>query len=594
MRRRLVHSVICLGLVAALAPAASAQTGGGKTLRISLNGDENNLTPFTVSFGATPYTHDLLSLVYDSLFWSQVSTDPEPWLAERATPANDFKEWTITLRPNVTWHDGRPLTAEDVKFSFEYYGKFPGASGRYAHHVSDSPKLQSATVLDPQTVRLQYFEPTPTFKTMPGADLPIIPKHIWENVTEPARFTADLPVGSGPYKVVEMVRDQRYRLEANATYFKGKPTIDRLELPIVKDPAAAFAALRSGELDSVARNVPPELVDQFKSGGVQVAEGTKFESLQMYFNTLKAPLTDAKLRKAISLAIDTKPLVDTVLLGRGRPGVDTFIDPNSPWAAPNGRHETDPAKAERMLDEAGYRTKDPDGVRKSPDGKRLEFSVLVSSFEPTDLRAVQLAAQQVARIGVKLNPEALDPATLRTRRTGPPGQPPPYDAYMSTLESHGHVDPDSLYYFFHSPGPRGFGASISGYTNPAYDKIVEEATTKDVAARKPLLNEAQRILAEDAPVVVFYYPDGNYAYRPSAYNAWLSDKGHGIFTKRSFLPAYAKENGVGQAAGQASSTSDEGSGSGGAIFAVIAAVVVVGGGALMLSRRRRAAADADD
>ena len=593
--RRLVRLFVCLGLVATLAPAASAQTPGGKTLRVSLNGDENNMTPFTVSFGATPYTHDLILLVYDSLFWSQVSTDPEPWLAERAVSANDFKEWTITLRPNVTWHDGRPLTAEDVKFSFDYYAKFPGASGRYAHHVSDSPKLQSATVLDPRNIRLQYFEPTPTFKTMPGADLPIIPKHIWENVTEPARFTADLPVGSGPYKVVEMLRDQRYRLEANANYFKGKPTIDRLELPIVKDPSAAFAALRTGELDSVARNVPPELVSQFQSGGVQVAKGTKFESLQMYFNALKAPLNDAKLRKAISLAIDTKPLVDTVLLGHGRPGLDTFIHPDSPWAMPNGRHETDPAKAERMLDDAGYRTKDADGVRKTPDGKRLEFSVLVSSFEPTDLRAVQLAAQQVARIGVKLNPEALDPATLRTRRTGPPGQPPPYDAYMSTLESHGHVDPDALYYFFHSPGPKGFGASISGYTNPAYDKIVEEATTKDVAARKPLLNEAQRILAEDAPVVVFYYPDGDYAFRPSAYNQWLSDKGHGIFTKRSFLPEYAKENGNGQAAGGATSSSDDGggSGSGGVVLAVIAAIVIAGGG-FMISRRRRASIDADD
>ncbi len=76
MRRRLVHAVLCLGLVATLAPAASAQTGAGKTLRVSLNGDENNMTPFTVSFGATPYTHDLILLVYDSLFWSQVKHRP--------------------------------------------------------------------------------------------------------------------------------------------------------------------------------------------------------------------------------------------------------------------------------------------------------------------------------------------------------------------------------------------------------------------------------------------------------------------------------------------------------------------------------------
>ena len=598
VRRQLLRVLLCVGLAATLAPSASAQTGGSpKTLRVSLNGDENNMTPFTVSFGATPYTHDLISLVYDSLFWSQVKTDPEPWLAESATSTSDFREWTVTLRPNVTWHDGRPLTADDVKFSFDYYNRFPGASGRYAHHVSDTPKLESATVIDTRTVKFLYGEPTPTFKIMPGADLPIIPRHKWENVTEPAKNTAELPVGSGPYRVVEMVRDQRYRLEANPTYFKGKPTIDRLELPIVKDPAAAFAALRTGELDSVARNVPPELMNQFQNGGgVRIADGTKFESLQMYFNARKAPLTDPKLRKAIALAIDTKPLVDTVLLGNGRPGLDTFIHPDSPWALPGARHEHDPARAQRMLDEAGYTAKDPDGIRKTPDGRRLEFAVLVSSFEPTDLRAVQLAAQQVAPIGVKLNPEALDPATLRQRRTGPPGQPPPYDAYMSTLESHGHVDPDALYYFFHSPGPRGFGASITGYTNPRYDQIVEQATTMGVAERKPLLYEAQRILAEEAPVVVFYYPDGDYAYRPAAYEGWVSDQGHGIFTKRSFLPEYvarAEQSREAAAGSQGASDDDDGSGSGGVVLGVVAAAVVLGAGALLLSRRRRAATDDD-
>jgi peptide/nickel transport system substrate-binding protein len=204
---------------------------------------------------------------------------------------------------------------------------------------------------------------------------------------------------------------------------------------------------------------------------------------------------------------------------------------------------------------------------------------------------VQLAAQQVARAGVKLNPEALDPATLRQRRSGPPGEPPPYDAYMATLESHGHVDPDALYYFFHSPGPKGFGAAISGYSNPRYDQLVEEATTKGVEERKPLLHEAQRILAEEAPVVVFYYPDGDYAYRPAAYSGWVSDPGHGIFTKRSFLPEYVEESSV---ARTGASTADDDGGNSGLLVGLVAAAVLLVGGALLMSRRRRATADADD
>ena len=113
------------------------------------------------------------------------------------------------------------------------------------------------------------------------------------------------PIGTGPYKLVEIVPNEQYRFEANADYFKGKPTVDEIVMPIVPDPAAAFAALRTGQVDFVARNVPPELIDQFSGlPDLKVVEGTKLESTQLYFNARKAPLTDPKLRKAISLAID--------------------------------------------------------------------------------------------------------------------------------------------------------------------------------------------------------------------------------------------------------------------------------------------------
>ncbi len=381
-----------------------------KTVRVALSGFENNLTPFTLTFGRTPNTHDLVMLVYDSLFWSQVKEDPEPWLAESATASEDRKVWTVTLREGLTWHDGKPLTAEDVKFTFDYYGKFSGASGRYAHHVYDVPPFDRAEVVDPRTVRLYYKAPAPQFKILPGGDLPILPKHVWENVTEPSKATDKLPVGSGPFKVVEIVPDQRYRLQANASYFKGKPTVDELNLRIVRDPAAAFTALRSGEVDMVTRNVPPELADQFSGNNdLKVVEGTKFESTQLLFNARKAPLNDPKLRKAIALGIDAQSLVDTVLLGKGAPRRDGFIHPDSPWALPDGKYEYDPERAQKLLDDAGYSAKDVDGVRKTPDSKRLEFSVLVSSFEPQSIRAVQLVSQQAGKLGVKLNAELLTP-----------------------------------------------------------------------------------------------------------------------------------------------------------------------------------------
>ena len=599
-----------LGLVVSSLAVVSPASGQGppRTVRVAIKGNENNITPFTVGFGANPATNDIQHLVYDSLFWSQAKADPEPWLAEKAESAEGGKVWTVTLREGITWQDGRPFTPDDVAFSYDYYKKQEGASGRYAHHVSDVPAYDRAEVIDGRTIKLFFSAPAPQFKIMPGADLPIIARHIFENVADPAKATTNLPTGTGPFKLVQIVPDQRYMLEANPNYFKGKPRIDRLEMVIIKDPGSSFTALRTGDVDMVERNVPGELVDQLKgTNGIGVVEGTRFESIQMSFNARKKPLDDPKLRKAMSMGMNLDEIVKTVLLGRARPGRDTYLHPDSPWAKKDAGHQFDPAGAAKMLDDAAYTAKDPDGVRKTPDGKRLEFSILVSSFEPLELRAMQLIAAQMQAIGVKYNVESLDPATLRSRRNPPQGSPPgtipPYDAYVGNIESHAHVDPDALYYFFHSPPKpgekvKGFGAGVTGYGNPEYDRLVEQATTAEANDRRRLLGEAQDILARDLPQQVLWYPDGIWAYRQAAYDGWVNDRGQGIFTKRAFLTGYedialnrAGANGDGGTTG-GQTVGDEDAGNsatpfiiGGAVLAGLAAFAILG------ARRRKAAED---
>ncbi len=567
-------------LFAGVAPAASAQapalTPSPTRITVAIKAYENNLTPFTLTMLSLPDVHDTVNLIYDTLFWSQVKEHPEPWLAERAEASPDQKVWTVKLRPGVTWHDGQPLTAEDVKFTFEYMKQIP--NGRYTHHVWESPVFQSAEALDPLTVRLTFAEPAPTFMILPGADLPIVPKHIWEKIApkDAVKATDMLPIGSGPYKVTEIVPDQRYKLEANTAYFKGKPTVDVIDLPIVKDPSAAFAALQTGQVDSVTRTVPPELYDQLShTAGISVLKGTRMESVHIHFNILKAPLSDAKLRKAISLGTDLNGLVQTVLLGHGRPGRDGWVHPDSAWVDPTTGHQYDPALANRNLDAAGY-ARDGDGVRRTPDGKRLELSVLVGANEPQQLRAAQVMATQLETVGVKLSVEAIDAATLRQRRnTGN------YDSFITNLESHAHADPDALFFFFHSP-PAGSTtpASFGGYSNPAFDALGAKAkSTVDVAARKAMINQMQAMFAEDTPALVLYYSDGLYAYRTSAYNGWISDTGHGIFTKRSFLPGYQSAEAP-VTSGKPEATTP---------WATVAVAIVFAGagGALIVTRRRK-------
>ena len=628
-RRGLSRILAVTSLIASLAVAtspgiepAAAQTVApvltAAKIRIAIPGAENNLTPFTVTFGATPNTHDFLMMVYDSLFWSQVKPKPDAWLAESATSNADFTSWTVKLKPNLTWHDGKPLTSDDVLFTFEYFLKNKSASGRYAHHVADVPPFKSGVVIDPLTVRLDFAAPAPQFRALPGADLPIIPRHQWESVTDIKTMTA-LPIGSGPYQLVEIQPDQLYRLKANPNHVMGKPTVDELDLVIVKDPAAAFAALKTGDVDMVARNVPPELAKDFSADSkIKVLAGSKFETSQIFFNARKVPLDNPVLRKAISMSLDLNAVVDTALLGKGRPGSDTFIHPDSPWASAKQSHSLDVAAANAMLDKGGYPL-GADKRRTAANGTPLKFSVLVNSFEPTELRAAQLVSEQAAAIGVTLDVEALDPAALRAKRTATVAEVPKFDAYISTLEAHAHVDPDGLYYFFHSPGAKGFGVSVSGFTNANFDAAVEAAAIIPLESRVDKLHEAEDVLAAEIPGQVLWYRTGEYAYRPDAYGGWVSDPGHGIFTKRSFLPETVKAAHPAQAtttavaaAGAttvaatgataitsgttaAAKSSDSDGGSSALPWVLGIGVLVLGGGAVAaLSRRRRSRNDVDD
>lgn len=525
--------------------ATPQPTGGGtgervESLTVAIPGYENNMTSLTLSFGAFPLTHDLVNLVSDTLFWSTADDVPDPWLAESAEPNEDGSVWTVRLREGVVWHDGEEFNAEDVQFSFDYYLDFE--RGRYAHHVSEVPLYSHSEIIDDHTIELHFETPTSVLPHIPGGDLPILAEHFWSGVEEPSSVSDVLPVGTGPFELVEMVPDQSYRLVANDDYFLGQPLVEELILTVVPDPTSAFAALRTGQVALAAgRNVPAQLLSEFEAlEDIAVVEGNRFESFHLYYNVPKAPLSDPQLRRAIDLAIDDQAIVDTVLQGLGSIGRPSFIHPDAPWALPDdhpaaaARFDVDEAR--QILDDAGYVDTDGDGIRETPDGAPLSFEIMGSANEPQDLRTAQLVAQQVSEVGIEMSVLGLDPATVRARRQ--PGEDgiPPFDIRIGSLDTHAHADPDGLLYFFHG-GPLGFGDVISGYSNPEFDALAEEAAaTPDLDARRELINQMQEIISRDVPVTTMAYFDGLYAYRPAMYDNWVSDPGHGLFNKRSFLP----------------------------------------------------------
>lgn len=600
-RRTAIPTSICLvvgvallagpGLAQTPAPPGSPSPGrpGGEVLRLAIPGDENNFAPFGITFQSLK-TQDILNLVYDTLLYSPNQEKPEPWLASEASKSSDGRVWTFKIRPGITWHDGRPVTAEDVKFTYEYF--FKHQQGRYSHHVNDLPYVEKAELVGSDSVSFTCRTPCPTFDIDPGSDLPVIPKHIWESVTEPTKFTKDLPVGSGPYRVVEHTSEQSYRLKANERYFKGKPLVDEIQMPIIKESATMFLALRTGQVDSVSRVVPPESIAELERTGITVVRMPDYGSVQMNFNAQRPPLTQPKLRKAMNLAVDTDGITKTLLFDTGKPGVESFLDPDSPFADRSLKHEYSPRKARALLDEIDFTDRNGDGIRETPEGKPLDFEVLVSSIEAREVRACELVAAQLKEVGVNLRVNPTDPVTLNSRRQPKDAaskkvpettQTGDYDLYVSAyVGGHFHFDPDGLLYPFHSPGKTGFGAFITGWSNPQFDELVDRASQLGVDERKPLLIQAQKVMFDDPPIISLYFPDGAFAYRPQAFSGWVRETGHGIFHKRSFLPGKRGE------AVPVSKTPDE---KGSVVLPAVIVVLVALGGGMVLLRRRKSAAE---
>ena len=535
---RVVAAALVL-LISVMAPSSAQDTERAALVRIALRADEGPLNPFQPSVDVT-VAHDLAMLVYDSLFWTQSQVNPDEWLATGAEPSADFRTWTVTLRPGVQWHDGEPFTAEDVAFTFGYFRDNP-SSGRYGHHVYQHPVFETATIVDDLTVQLTFTNPIATFPQLPGGDLPILPQHIWSTIGDPLAEAPALPVGTGPYRLVDHQPGSSYRLEANPAYFAGGPLVDVLELSVIPDDQVAFAALQAGEVDMVARSTPLAWIEQLDlTEDVEMLVGSRQQSVHLQFNLGNPVLQDGDARRGLGLAIDVDTVLETVEQGAGRLGTDTWTHPNSIWTRdPLGAHLSDVAASEQLLAAAGF-SKAADGTMLTPAGQPAAFTLGVDASRPRHRTAAQSVVDQLATIGVSVTIEPLDAGALPPA-TGGVQTLPPTDLVIGELDTHHHDDPDHFYFLFHSTSAATdlFG----GYTNPQLDAAIEQFMfePQESAARTEGLNAAQDILAADLPVMVLYYPAWRMAYRPSVYDGWQAEEANGFLTKRSLLPVFADQ-----------------------------------------------------
>jgi peptide/nickel transport system substrate-binding protein len=519
--------IACLAWL--LVAASAFADHSGNTLRLAITQDEGTLTPYSYQTGYPGY--ELMTLIYDTLFLMDENLTPQPWLAESAQVSDDGLTYTVTLKEGVTWQDGEALSAEDIAFTIQYFKD--NLLGRF---TTNSNKVSSAEVVDERTVALTLGAPDATFMQTALADIPILPEHVWSEVTEP-NTVAD-PMGSGPYMLSEYRVDQYYRLVENPNFWGPAPAFDEIIAAIIRDQTATFQALQTGDIDAAVRNVPPELVERFSgSSDIRVAQGSGFASTILIMDVSQGPLADPELRQVIAGLIDYNQLIDTLLLGYGTAGTPGFLHPDNPFANPDTAEYTalSPEDARAKLEALGF-SAGQDGVYVNEVGERLEFEFLAPSNNPIRLRAAELIAQHLGAGGIRATVRALENEALVQRAW------PNFDVsqgrnyQMSIFGWSAPVNAQSnLMGLLNSVPSRGT-LNLSGYANPEVDDLTSQAAVAtDPDTRRDLLHQVQAALANDLPLITLFYQDGIYAYRPGTFDNWTYMVGQGIINKNSFV-----------------------------------------------------------
>ncbi len=482
------------------------------TLRLP-GGDSGFPSPFAYMRGGG---YVQMSLIYDSLLWNDAEGDVMPWLASSFEASDDGLTYTFELRDDVMWHDGRPLTPDDVAFTFDYFAG-QTLSPQVIVQPSQQGGVSEVVATGGQNVEFRLDAPDATFLEFVAAAVPIVPRHVWESIPE-AAMAADpaVLVGSGPYRLESYSQGEgAYLYTAYDEYFLGRPFVARIEnLPVGDD----LTALRSGALDAGGGSgLRPEVLAPFEAEpGFGVLEGDPGASqVGLYWNLARGGvLADVMFRRACAHAIDREDLVQRLFGGNGTPGNPGWIPPGDPAHVDVEQYPFDPEAANRLLDDAGY-TRAGDEVRQAPGGQPLRFSLLIAG-QPSP--AVDVIIGALAAVGVQLEAESLDTPSFNQRVLAG-------DVEMSLIGSGGmNGYPDYLRRVYAST--TRLTQHAQGYVNEEVDRLCQEQlTTLDEGERAGILGRIQELVADDLPLLPLFYPTPYHIFRTEVFDAWYYTPG---------------------------------------------------------------------
>ena len=588
-------------MVSAATSASPSPAAGNVTLNVGWTVGPDNLNPF---IGVESAASEVLLIAYDRLFGMGFDGRPNAQLAaELPTKANggisaDGKTWTVKIRPGVKWQDGQPLTAKDVAFSYNVI--IDNGLTSFLQAVKD---IKHAEALDDTTVRLTMSAPK---ADMLYVYVYIIPEHIWGSV-KPAilerSYVSKLPiVGSGPFQITEFKNGDYTKLVRNPDYWGnsvpewGRPKIDQIIFQAYTNPDTMTQDLRAGTIDA-AQGVPSA---QFP--GLQGDPGLKAIAYNYInwdyvdYNSYDSPrskgnpvLRDPAFRVALDYAIDRDKIVSLVFNGRATPGytmmtTNTWRDPDFHWEPPTGVKRTfDIAKGNALLDAAGYKDTNGDGIREDKKGKPISLRLWALAESTSSQAEGKLLTGWFQQLGLKIVFEVVDNGAASDAMYAWSGNFPDPDYDMILWFWDGYNDPGSTLQCF-TTSQIGYWNEVY-WSNAEFDRLcVAQGRELDAQKRAQLIYRMQEVMYAENPQNVLTYFDYLQAVNVKKWTGWTpyyNAQGPVFYDS---LPKSYINIAPRAASGDAAGGSGGGS-SAGLIVGIGAAVVVVIGAVVVLRRR---------
>ncbi len=464
----------------------------GGTLTIGTLNEPASLNPLRLSFTASTDIHEKLFL---TLHRFDKDMNIVAGLARSWKFSEDFKEVTYVLRKGVKWSDGQPVTAEDVKFSFDMM-RDPGI--KYARS-GGLQFVEKVEVVGPLAVKFVFNRvySDELFDT----GIMVLPKHIMEKLSaaNSADFDAD-PVSDGPYRVEEWVRGDRLVLAANPDFYKGKPALDRIIFKFFGDEASLMAALQNGTVD-MTNDLSPQYALKVQGDPNLASIEYPGRSFTFIGWNLKSPLfSDVNLRKAFALSIDQTALINDVLMGKGKQANGPFLPTSWAYDQDLKPQPYDPEQAKALLAELGWKERNREGFLAKGPKQVLELNLLLAQGQPVQEATAVLIREQLKGIGVKVNLAVVDARTFIQRIRG--GQ---YDAMMFSWKNDFKVDPTAVW---HSAPEKGIYNFILKYSNPSVDSLIDMGlATLSRRKAKDIWVKFQQVINTEMPATYLYVPD---------------------------------------------------------------------------------------